>query len=89
MLRIMQVFRLKINKHLCAGCNDCVVACPINFNQLKEKGYLTAENAVILVKNGQAYDIYDENRKFNCDGCGICINACPQRAIQIIIEDIQ
>ena len=85
----MQIYRLKINKHLCAGCGDCIVACPINFNQLREKGYLTEENAVLLVKNGQAYDIYEENRKFNCDGCGICINACPQRAIQIVIEDIQ
>ena len=85
----MQIYRLKINKHKCEGDGDCVVACPINFSQLREKGYLTEENAVILVKNGQAYDIYDENRKFNCDGCGICINACPQRAIQIIIEEIK
>ena len=85
----MQIYRLKINKNTCIGCNDCVVSCPLNFQQLKEKGFLTEENAVVLVKNGLAYDIFDESRKFNCDGCGICINACPQRAIQIIIEDIQ
>ena len=58
----MQIYRLKINKNLCIGCNDCVVSCPLNFQQLKEKGYLTKENAVVLVKNGMAYDIYVEGR---------------------------
>ena len=79
----MQIYRLKINKNLCHGCSDCVVSCPVNFNQLKEMGYLTEENGVILVKNGVAYDIFDENRKFNCDGCGVCQKFCPVSAIQI------
>ena len=79
----MQVYHLKINKNQCIGCNICTVSCPINFNQLKDMGYLTEENAVILIKNGTAYDIFDENRKFNCDGCGVCQKFCPVSAIQI------
>ncbi|MFX1504088.1 MAG: ferredoxin family protein [Promethearchaeota archaeon] len=79
----MQIYRLKINKNLCVGCNDCVVSCPINFLQLKEKGYLTKENAVVLVKNGMAYDIYIEGRNVNCDGCGVCLKHCPVSAIEL------
>ena len=57
----MQIYRLKINNNICIGCNDCVVSCPINFQQLKDKGYLTKEKAVVLVKNVVADDIYDED----------------------------
>ncbi len=85
----MQIFRLKINKNLCTGCNVCVVSCPINFTQLKEQGQLTEENAVLLVKNGIAYDIFQETRSTNCDGCGICIENCPQKAIQIEIIEVK
>lgn len=84
----MQIYRLKINKNSCLGCNDCVVSCPLNFQQLKEKGYLTKENAVVLVKNGMAYDIYIEGRDVNCDGCGVCIKYCPVNAIKLeLLED--
>ena len=55
----MQVYRLKINRNICNGCSVCVVSCPINFDQLKNKSFLNKENAVILVKNGIAFDIYD------------------------------
>jgi ferredoxin len=79
----MQIYRLKINKNICIGCNDCVVSCPLNFQQLKEKGYLTEENAVVLVKNGMAYDIYVEGRDVNCDGCGVCLKYCPVSAIEL------
>lgn len=79
----MQVYSLKINKNNCFGCNICTVSCPINFQQLKEKGSLTEKNAVILVKNGVAYNIFDDNRKFNCDGCGVCQKVCPSSSIEI------
>jgi len=81
----MQIYRLKINQVLCTGCNVCVVSCPINFNQLKEKGYLTEKNAVLLVRNGIARNIYEDDRDVNCDGCGVCIENCPQTAIKIEI----
>ena len=85
----MQVYSLKVNRNICTGCNICVVSCPINFDQLKNKSFLNKENAVILVKNGIAFDIYDENRKVNCDGCGVCIKNCPQSAIQLEIVEIK
>ncbi|MFW9866891.1 MAG: 4Fe-4S binding protein, partial [Candidatus Thorarchaeota archaeon] len=53
----MQIYRLKINRNLCTGCNVCVVSCPINFDQLKTKSFLNEKNAVILVKNGIAFDV--------------------------------
>ena len=81
----MQIYCLKINKNICIGCNDCVVSCPINFQQLKEDGFLTKENAVVLVKNGMAYDIFSEDRAANCDGCGVCIKYCPVSAIELQI----
>lgn len=85
----MQVYGLKINRNICTGCNVCVVSCPINFNQLKTKSFLTKENAVILVKNGMAFTVFDENRQINCDGCGVCIKNCPQSAIQLEILEIE
>ena len=85
----MQVYRLKINRHICTGCNVCVVSCPINFDQLKTKSFLSEENAVILVKNGVGFDVYDENRPTNCDGCGVCIKNCPQSAIQLEILEVK
>ena len=85
----MQIFQLKINHNLCSGCNVCVVSCPINFDELKNKGKLTEANAVILVKKGIAVPIYDEDRARNCDGCGVCMKECPQNAIQIEIINIK
>lgn len=85
----MQVYKLIINKNTCSGCNVCVVSCPINFQQLRAKGFLTDDNAVILVKNGIATPIYIEGRKPNCDGCGICLQACPQQAINLEIIQME
>ena len=85
----MQVFKLKVNKNRCFGCNDCVVSCPLNFNQLRKDSYLSEKNAVLLVKNGVAYDIYVEGRKSNCDGCGVCIESCPQNAIKLEILEVE
>ncbi len=79
----MQIYELIINRNNCTGCNACVVSCPINFNQLRKQSYLNEENAVILVKNGIAVPIYNEERNINCDGCGICVKMCPQVSIRI------
>jgi len=83
----MQIYELKINRNTCSGCNACVVSCPINFNQLRKQSYLNKENAVILVKNGIAVPIYNEDRKINCDGCGVCVKMCPQVAIRIEVME--
>ena len=83
----MQVFTLKINKNRCTGCNICAVSCPLNFNLLRKQSFLSEKNAVILIKNGTAVPIYNENREINCDGCGVCIKMCPQVAIRIEIME--
>ncbi|MHA1149738.1 MAG: 4Fe-4S dicluster domain-containing protein [Promethearchaeota archaeon] len=80
----MPVFQLQINGNTCTGCNACVVSCPINFNQLRKISKLDKSNAVLLVKNGIAVPIYNEERAINCDGCGVCVKTCPQVAIRII-----
>jgi ferredoxin len=85
----MQIFDLKINHNLCTGCNVCVVSCPINFSHLRKEGSLTKKNAVILVKNGIAKPVYEEERSYNCDGCGVCIQSCPQDAIKIKIIEVK
>ena len=79
----MRVFKITVNNNRCFGCNDCVVCCPLNFNQLRKDSYLSEKNAVLLVKNGVAYPIYKEDREVNCDGCGVCVQICPARAIRI------
>jgi 4Fe-4S ferredoxin len=83
----MQIYELIINRNTCTGCNACVVSCPINFNQLRKQSYLNKENAVILVKNGIAVPIYNEERNINCDGCGVCVKMCPQVAIRIEVME--
>jgi NAD-dependent dihydropyrimidine dehydrogenase PreA subunit len=83
----MQIYELIINRNTCTGCNACVVSCPINFNQLRKQSYLNEENAVILVKNGIAVPIYNEERSINCDGCGVCVKMCPQISIRIEIME--
>ncbi len=87
-ISVSQVYKFKINKNLCTGCNVCVNSCPINFDQLRAKGFLTEKNAVIMVKNGTAIAVYVEGRDVNCDGCGICIKNCPQDAIKIEILSV-
>lgn len=85
----MQIYTLKINHNTCTGCNVCVVSCPINYNQLRKMSYLNEKNAVILVKNGIARPIYNEEREVNCDGCGVCLEKCPQVAIRIhCVEEV-
>jgi ferredoxin len=84
----MQIYKLTVNRNRCFGCNDCVVSCPLNFNQLRKDSFLSEENAVLLVKNGVAYPVYKEEREINCDGCGVCIEICPARAIQIACVEV-
>ncbi|TXT57216.1 MAG: Ferredoxin domain containing protein [Promethearchaeota archaeon] len=84
----MQIYHLKINHNTCTGCNVCAITCPINFDELRTKGELSEKNAVILIKNGIARPIYDEDRERNCDGCGVCVEMCPQKAIKIKISNI-
>jgi len=54
---------------------------------LRKQSYLNKENAVILVKNGIAVPIYNEERNINCDGCGVCVKMCPQVAIRIEVME--
>jgi len=70
-------YQIVIDERLCHGCNDCVVACPIN--TLSKKSGNT-ENMILIIRAGKAHVLNQEL----CDGCGMCIEACPTKAIKII-----
>jgi 4Fe-4S ferredoxin len=76
----MKSYLLRINGHLCDGCGDCYIACPMNAG-LSKKSLLTSKNAVIIIENGKAKVNTD-----TCDGCGVCINICHKKAIELIMK---
>lgn len=72
----IRVYRPKLNKRLCIGCGDCVIACPIN---KRADISINKERTILSVRNGL---LYIENIQL-CDGCGICVEACFPKAISI------
>ncbi len=79
----MRIYKLNVDREICEGCGNCTVACPSNFDQLCQKGYLNKENVILIVINGFSVNIYDEDREVNCDGCVQCVASCPRSAIKL------
>ncbi len=73
-------FALHINMERCTGCNNCVVACPVDALELYTLDPVTDEK-IYKVKNGKA-TVLDFNAEL-CAGCGVCVKACPYDVIQL------
>jgi len=72
---------LDIQGRICTGCNNCVVACPVNALELTVINPVTRKKTYNVL-NGKAV-VVDEDV---CNGCGICLMVCPQRAITLTTE---
>lgn len=73
-------FALHVNMERCTGCNNCVVACPVNALELHTIDPASTEK-IYKVINGDAV-ILDLKHEL-CAGCGICVDACPYDVIQL------
>ncbi len=73
-------FAVHVNIERCSGCNNCVVACPVNALELNTVNPATTDK-IYKVINGDAI-ILDVNHEL-CAGCGICVDACPYDVIQL------
>ncbi|MGB9936101.1 MAG: 4Fe-4S binding protein [Methanobacterium sp.] len=76
-------YKLVVQRELCHGCGNCVVACPVNASKSTEiaggKGAQEDVNAVIIVEDG-AVKI---NQQIECKDCATCLKACPVGAIKL------
>jgi len=65
----------------CTGCNNCVVACPVNALELCTVDPATSEK-IYQVRDGKAISL-DINKEL-CAGCGVCVEACPYSVIRLV-----
>ena len=73
-------FALHINMDRCTGCNNCVVACPVDALELFTLDPVTTEK-IYKVKAGKAMNI--DFKSELCAGCGVCVEACPHDVIRL------
>lgn len=78
-------FAMHINMERCTGCNNCVVACPVNALELCTVDPATSEK-IYLVQNGKAVSL-DVNMEL-CAGCGVCVEACPYSVIRLVASQV-
>ena len=81
LVRKVTAIALDIQGRICTGCNNCVVACPVNALELTVLNPVTKKKTYNVL-NGKAV-VVDEDV---CNGCGICLMVCPQRAITLTTE---
>ena len=74
-------FAMHINMERCTGCNNCVVACPVNALELCTVDPVTTDK-IYLVQNGKAISL--ALNKELCAGCGVCVEACPYCVIRLL-----
>ncbi|ABN06413.1 4Fe-4S ferredoxin, iron-sulfur binding domain protein [Methanocorpusculum labreanum Z] len=74
-------FAMHINMERCTGCNNCVVACPVNALELNTVDPATTDK-IYLVVDGKA-KILDVKHEL-CAGCGVCVEACPYNVIRLV-----
>jgi 4Fe-4S ferredoxin len=77
---INMAFALHVNMDRCTGCNNCVVACPVDALELFTVDPVTNEK-IYKVKAGKAMII--DFKSELCAGCGVCVEACPHDVIRL------
>ncbi|MGF7117575.1 4Fe-4S dicluster domain-containing protein [Methanobacterium oryzae] len=79
--------KLVVNRDICHGCGNCVVACPVNASKSSEiaggKGVSGDVEPIILVEDG-AVRIRDDTE---CKDCATCVRACPIGAIRLEVVE--
>lgn len=79
-VRDIMAFAVHVNMERCTGCNNCVVACPVDALELNTVDPVTTDK-IYQVINGKAVILDVESEL--CAGCGICVLACPYDVIKI------
>ena len=78
-------FAMHINMERCTGCNNCVVACPVNALELCTVDPAT-NGKIYQVRDGKAMSL-DINKEL-CAGCGVCVEACPYGVIRLVSSQV-
>ena len=73
-------FAVHVNMERCTGCNNCVVACPVNALELFSLDPVTKEK-IYEVQDGIAVNL--DFKAELCAGCGVCVEACPYDVISL------
>jgi 4Fe-4S ferredoxin len=73
-------FAVHINMERCTGCNNCVVACPVDALELHTVDPASTDK-IYKVKDGKAV-VLDFKGEL-CAGCGVCVQACPYGVIRL------
>jgi len=73
-------FAVHINMEHCTGCNNCVVACPVDTSELHIVDPVTTEE-IYMIEGGKSA-VLDFRGKL-CAGCGVCVQACPYGVIRL------
>ena len=73
-------FAVHINMEHCTGCNNCVVACPVDALELHTVD--PASNDKIYKSRTENPSILDFKSEL-CAGCGVCVQACPHDVIRL------
>nr|WP_321349965.1 4Fe-4S dicluster domain-containing protein [uncultured Methanoregula sp.] len=73
-------FAVHINMERCTGCNNCVVACPVDALELHTIDPVSTDK-IYQVRDGKSI-ILDFKGEL-CAGCGVCVLACPYGVIRL------
>jgi len=73
-------FAVHINMERCTGCNNCVVACPVDALEIHTVDPASKEK-IYAVRDGKSVIL--DLRIELCAGCGVCVQACPYGVIRL------